>query len=433
MMAPLLLLLGTLVAGAGTLTVDVLSVGQGDAIIVQSPAGKTVLIDAGTGKQDVVPMLRARGIDKIDLAIASHAHADHIGGMDEVLEALPVRVFVDQAMAHTTGTYTKVMGLVESRGVAYKPGDRGVSFNLDDGIRLELLAPAEPKLRGTRSDLNSNSVVVRLTKGDHCMLFTGDAEEPTEQMLLQKGLEPCDVLKVAHHGSGHSSTQRFLDALQPRHAIISCGKDNKYKHPYPETLERLERVGAAVYRTDTQGTIRVMTDGTNLRISALGQEDGGERPMPTGEMQRAEGARGGRRLLAGGGRGRGDGDDPPGPDGLEAAHTDDAAPPVALAVRPSPPRVRPEPPQAPIGGTEPVAAQALATRAHRPSAGGMLDLNAATAGQLDALPGIGPGKAEAIVNWRDRNGPFTSIDQLDDVPGIGPATVAGLRARVEIK
>ena len=268
MRAPLLLLLGALAAKAGTLTVDVLSVGQGDAIILQSPAGKTVLIDAGTGKKDVVPMLRARGIDRIDLAIASHAHADHIGGMDEVLEALPVRVYVDQSMAHTTATYKKVMALVESTGAAYKPGDRGVAFNLDDGIRLELLAPAEPKLRGTRSDFNSNSVVVRVTKGDQCMLFTGDAEEPTEAMLLQKGLEPCDVLKVAHHGSGHSSTQRFLDALQPRYAIISCGKDNKYKHPYPETLERLERAGAKVYRTDTQGTIRVMMDGKSLRITA---------------------------------------------------------------------------------------------------------------------------------------------------------------------
>lgn len=411
MRAPLLLLLGALVAHAGTLTVDVLAVGQGDAIIVQSPAGKTILIDAGTGKKDVVPMLRARGIDKIDLAIASHAHADHIGGMDEVLEALPVRVYVDQSMAHTTATYSKVMALVESTGAAYKPGDRGVAFNLDDGIRLELLAPVEPKLRGTRSDFNSNSVVVRLTKGDHCMLFTGDAEEPTEDMLLQKGLEPCDVLKVAHHGSGHSSTQRFLDRVQPRHAIISCGKDNKYKHPYPETLERLERAGAKVYRTDTQGTIRVMTDGKSLRIAALGPETGSERPMPTGALARRDAAEGSWGRLAGGRTRR---------DAPEVAQP-------ALAVRAAPARLRPE------GHQTTPDAPALATRENRPSATSKLDLNSATASQLDALPGIGPGKAETIVNWRNRHGPFRSVDQLDDVPGIGPATVAGLRARVEVK
>jgi len=363
MFSPLALLLASLAALAGTLTVDVLDVGQGDAILLRSPAGKTVLIDAGTGKRDVVGMLRSRGIEKLDLAIATHAHADHIGGMDEVLEAVPPRVYVDQGMAHTTATYSKVMDLVESSGAAYKPGDRGVVFNLDDGIRLELLGPMEPRLRGTRSDLNSNSVVVRVTKGERCMLFTGDAEEPTEQMLIQKGLEPCDVLKVAHHGSGHSSTQRFLDAVQPRFAIISCGKDNRYKHPYPETLERLARAGATVYRTDLQGTVRVTTDGQSIEVVPLGPEDGG----------------------------------------IRAA----AATPAALR-----PGVAPLAPGAPPG-----------TR---------LDLNSATAEQLDALPGIGPSKATAIIRWRESHGPFTSIEQLDDVPGIGPATIAGVRERVAL-
>lgn len=363
MFSPLALLLSSFAALAGTLTVDVLDVGQGDAILLRSPAGKTVLIDAGTGKRDVVPMLRARGLDKLDLAIATHAHADHIGGMDEVLAAVPPRVYVDQGMAHTTATYSKVMDLVESSGAGYKPGARGVVFNLDDGIRLELLGPMEPRLRGTRSDLNSNSVVVRVTKGERCMLFTGDAEEPTEQMLIQKGLEPCDVLKVAHHGSGHSSTQRFLDAVQPEVAIISCGRDNKYKHPYPETLERLARVGAKVYRTDLQGTVRVTTDGKSLDVTALGPEQG---------------------------------------DGGNAS--------AALAV-----------PRPAFDESAPVA-----------DAGTRLDLNSATARQLDALPGIGPSKAAAIIRWRESHGPFTSIEQLDDVPGIGPATLAGLRGRVSL-
>ncbi len=398
------LLLAAMPAWAGTLTVDVLDVGQGDAILLQSPAGKRVLIDAGTGKEDVVPMLRARGIDKLDLVIASHAHADHIGGMDEVLEAVPVKIYVDQGMPHTTGTYTKVMGLVESKGAAYKPGKRGVAFNLDDGIRIELLAPFEPPLSGTRSDLNSNSVVVRLTKGDQCMLFTGDSEEPTEHMLLQKGLEPCQVLKVAHHGSGHSSTQHFLDTVKPEVALISCGVDNKYKHPYPETLERLARVGAAVYRTDELGTIRVKTDGTSIQVVPLGKETGARRPM-----------------------------DP-----------DWTPPPAKTVLRAGEPPPEAQPPArnktvlAPAAPAAASVAPVLVTKAPvtRPEkvvlGGGKLDLNAATAAQLDALPGIGPAKAQAIIAFRESNGPFTSLDQLDAVPGIGPATIAGLRARIVI-
>ena len=98
-------------------------------------------------------------------------------------------------------------------------------FNLDDGIRLEILAPTEPLLRGTRSDLNSNSVVARLTHGKNCFLFTGDAEAPTEQRLVDAGIGQCDVLKVAHHGSEHSTTPAWLEAVRPKRALISCGKN----------------------------------------------------------------------------------------------------------------------------------------------------------------------------------------------------------------
>ncbi len=166
-----------------------------------------------------------------------------------------------------------------------------------------------------------------------------------------------------------------------------------------------------MYRTDTQGTIRVMTDGKSLRIAALGPETGSERPMPTGALAKRDGADGSWGRLAGGKARR---------DAPKVAQP-------ARAVRAAPHRPRPEGPQ-----SQPVA-PALATRDNRPSAGSKLDLNSATASQLDALPGIGPGKAETIVNWRNRHGPFSSIEQLDDVPGIGPATVAGLRARVEVK
>ena len=121
-------------------------------------------------------------------------------------------------------------------------------------------------MRNTRSDLNSNSIVIRLDHGDNCFLFTGDAEEPTENILVQKGIEQCDVLKIAHHGSNHSSTTRFLKAVAPEIALISLGEGNRYGHPGEETLRRIEATGAEIYRTDLHGTIHLQSDGKKIRV-----------------------------------------------------------------------------------------------------------------------------------------------------------------------
>ena len=254
---------------AGMLEVEILDVGQGDSILIKSPAGKLVLIDGGTGNgRSTIDHLSKRNIQEINLMVATHAHADHIGGLDEVLEAIPVKNFLDSGIPHTTQSYRKVMALVESKDIPYIEGKNGRKFRLDDGIVLELLHPQDLALKNTRSDLNSNSVVIRLTHGDNCMLFTGDAEEPTEDALIQKGLEPCSVLKVAHHGSNHSSTDRFLNAVQPEIALISCGKDNRYGHPGEETMEKLHRIGAQIYRTDQLGTIKLISDGKLVKVES---------------------------------------------------------------------------------------------------------------------------------------------------------------------
>ncbi len=252
---------------AGILKVEILDVGQGDSILIQSPKGKIVLIDGGTGRgNSVVDELIARNISEINLMIATHPHADHIGGLDEVLERLPVKNYLDNGQPHTTQSYQRVMKLVEDKEIGYIRGKNGRKINLDDGISLEILHPQEKGLTGTRSDLNSNSVVVRLRHGNNCMLFTGDAEEPTESALLQKGIGPCQVLKVAHHGSNHSSSNHFLNEVQPKIALISCGKDNRYGHPGDETMSRLNRIGAQIYRTDQIGTIKVISDGQQISV-----------------------------------------------------------------------------------------------------------------------------------------------------------------------
>ncbi len=251
---------------AGTVTVDVLDVGQGDAILIRSPEGKSVLIDAGTGKVDVVPMLKARGLTELNMVIGTHAHADHIGGMDEVLDAIPIKVYLDNGMPHTTRTYEKVMALVEAKEIRYIEGKRDQEFNLGSEVKLQVLHPQNVLLRNTRSDLNSNSVVIRMTHGNNCFLFTGDAEEPTEHQLVQQGVGTCDVLKVAHHGSNHSSTNHFLQTVQPKIAVISLGEDNRYGHPGEEAMARIEKTGAEIYRTDTMGTVTIQSDGKNITV-----------------------------------------------------------------------------------------------------------------------------------------------------------------------
>ena len=260
---------------------DVLDVGQGDAILIRTPADKRILIDAGEGEVNVPTLLAGLGVDSLDLVIGTHPHADHIGGMDDVLDTLPVKRYLDNGLTHTTKTYTGVMERIEAKEIPYQSGVRGMKFNLDDGAVLEVLFPDSVKLTDTRSDLNSNSVVARLTHGESCFLFTGDSEEPTERALLNGGLTQCDVLKVAHHGSNHSSTRAFLETLKPSMAVISVGMGNRYSHPGDETLERLHAAGATIYRTDLMGQVTFLSDGKKIDV-----ETGKARPTPGSFVER---------------------------------------------------------------------------------------------------------------------------------------------------
>jgi beta-lactamase superfamily II metal-dependent hydrolase len=253
-------------ARAGVVTVDVLDVGQGDAILIRG-GGKTVLIDAGDRTADPVSQLKKLGVTRLDLVVATHPHADHIGRMPDVLTSFEVGLYLDNGLPHTTITYAETMAAVAQRAIPYRTAERGTEIALGDEAKFTILFPdSQGPLTNTRSDLNSNSVVMRLDHGENCFLFTGDSEEPTEQRLVADGLGQCDVLKVAHHGSNHSSTQAFLDIVQPRYALISVGVGNRYDHPGPETLARLAASGAMIYRTDLSGSLRVVSDGTRLEV-----------------------------------------------------------------------------------------------------------------------------------------------------------------------
>ena len=229
------------------------------------PTGKTILVDGGDrGKhRPILEQLAADGIETLDLVVLSHPHADHLGGMQKVLESVPTRLFLDPGFDHPSRLYEALLEHLETTQTPVAVARRGRRIDIGGDAAIEILWPEPILMRGTRSDANSNSIVFRLVYGQTAMLFTGDAEEPTENRLLEEQAEAlrADVLKVAHHGSGHSSTPGFLEAVSPTISVVSCGVDNRFDHPSPATIDRLGWRGRQIFRTDLHGTISLVSNG----------------------------------------------------------------------------------------------------------------------------------------------------------------------------
>jgi len=252
----------TAITGKQFLEVHVIDVGQGDSILIRTAEGKTALIDGGYDNGLALAYLRAQGINHIDVMVASHPHADHIGGLVEVLNALPVSGFWTSGASHTTGTYERLLDAIDRAKVPYHEVQRGDTIPLGR-LTFEVLH-SDPNAY----DLNNTSVVLRLTYGNVSFLFTGDAEQAAEQEMLATVRDhlKATILKVAHHGSYTSSSDQFLAAVQPAIAIYSAGRDNNYGHPHRKTIQALQRVGATVYGTDEHGTIIITTDGVDYHV-----------------------------------------------------------------------------------------------------------------------------------------------------------------------
>ena len=251
------------------LRIDFIDVGQGDAVLVTSPAGKTVLVDAGPRRAAaaVTTFLAAHVHAPLDLLVLSHRHEDHVGGMPRVVREIGARQFMDAVVPHQSGAYAALMRELDARGITARRATRGRVVDLGGGAQMTLIGPPEPAIHGSRSDVNANSVIIRLTFGAFAALFTGDAEAPTETWLLQSGTPlRASVLKVAHHGSQYSSGAMFLDAVDAKIAVVSVGRRNDYGHPAEETLARLSAHGASVFRTDTEGEVSIETDGTSIQV-----------------------------------------------------------------------------------------------------------------------------------------------------------------------
>lgn len=259
----------------GTISIKMLDVGQGDAILIQTQE-QTVLID--TSDVDERDKLRAQlakaGVKKIDKVILTHPHADHIGGMEVLLDgSYEIGSIYDNGMPSTSKLYLSYMKKAKARGIPHHALKAGDVLDFGGGAQFKVLSPEESLVqkgqqKGYKHDPNNESVVGRLTFGQFAMLFTGDAEKEVEASIAARygsGLK-SQVLKAPHHGSKTSSSAAYLRLVQPETCVISCGAGNDYGHPHKETLKKYAAIHAKTYETDKNGTITITSDGKSYEV-----------------------------------------------------------------------------------------------------------------------------------------------------------------------
>ena len=250
------------VASEDELVAHYIDVGQGDASVIELPNGEVMLIDAGTSGygDDIVEYIEDLGYDTIDYVVATHPHADHIGGMAEVIGSFQIgSIYMPKAVT-TSKTYENLLETIQEKGLSVKTGKAGVEVLEEDDLAILMVAP----VRESYSNLNNYSIVLTITYGDTTFLYTGDAEEDSLSEITSN--IKADVLKVGHHGSDTSTTKEFLEKVKPEYAIISVGEGNSYGHPAASTISLLEEYTSNIYRTDLNGTVVVRSDGVNITV-----------------------------------------------------------------------------------------------------------------------------------------------------------------------
>ncbi len=256
----------------GKLHVVFFDVGEGDAIFIETPRGQQILIDGGPSPTALISALGRRmpfWDRSLDLVILTHADEDHIAGLIPVLERYRVGRVLDSGYEHDSPMYERWLELIEEKGIPTYLAGAGVRIGAGDGVELVVLHPGPELMEHTNADANNNSVVIRLAMGQVSFLLTGDIEAAAEGVLVASGQKlTSTVLKAPHHGSSTSSSAAFLNAVNPELVIISVGADNRFGHPWPQVLERLEKSvgGERILRTDERGTIEVMTDGERIWV-----------------------------------------------------------------------------------------------------------------------------------------------------------------------
>ncbi len=253
--------------GRGYLTVAFLDIGQGDGIYIEAPNGNQMIIDGGPSAKileelgTVMPFYD----HSVDILMVSNPDKDHIAGFMDILNTMEVSRVIEPGTKSDSHIYAELEKAIENENATKIIARRGMHIKLDEKTDFEVLFPDRDV---SNFKTNDGSILGKLTYGDTCFIFTGDAPALDERYLV--GLDglnlDCEVLKVGHHGSRTSTAEEFVAAVSPEVAVISDGKNNKYGHPHKETLDTLEKYGVSVYRTDLMGTIIMKSDGKKIEI-----------------------------------------------------------------------------------------------------------------------------------------------------------------------
>jgi competence protein ComEC len=246
-----------------------IDVGEGDSILLESPDHHFMLVDAGDSHAgpEVAEYLRRQNVSRVDFLVLTHPQPDHIGGVKAVLDALPVQSVLDSGFPAGTRLQRRVMDDIDRRSVPYLVAYSGQHYRLGSGVEVEVLSPPRKLFSGTDNDSNNNSIVLRVTFGEVSAMLMGDIETPAETAILTNGRDiEGDILKVAHHGSGDSTSLDLLRRVRPAYVVVTAGVGNDQGHPHRSTMRRLdpESLGAEVFRTDRDGTIVLTTDGRTV-------------------------------------------------------------------------------------------------------------------------------------------------------------------------
>ena len=247
----------------GDITVSFIDVGQADSILIRTN-GHNMLIDAGNNSdgEKLVSYFNNLGITNFDYVIGTHAHEDHIGGMDDIIENFDIDTFYMPDVTTTTKTFEDVLDAIISKNMSINIPKIDDEFYLDSA-KIKIIYAGDKT-----NDLNDSSIVLKLTYGNNSFLFTGDATSNVEKVILSKDIK-ADFLKLGLLGSHYSSTNEFLNVVNPKYGVISAGKNNNYGHPTKETLDKLINNNIKIYRTDQDGTIIFTSDGSDISVKTM--------------------------------------------------------------------------------------------------------------------------------------------------------------------